>query len=136
MNQPPLSKLDPQLAQEASDLVFEIMVTVQAAQPPDIRCIAVSAGLPLDRFHRVLQQVLGREDGRVHRFITGSAIYRIPAPDNELYGYDKAIDERHKRVRDLLPGPGARAVYQYGAEGCGEHAIEVKRAFRMAAETR
>lgn len=93
-------------------LIYQLHVTLQEIDPPIWRRIQIWEDTTLGRLHRILQTVMGWEDYHLHQFVIGRRIYSVPDPDDAIYER-RVIDERRKRLCDLVPRVGARMEYVY-----------------------
>jgi hypothetical protein len=89
--------------------VYRLKVTLRGARPPIWRRLEVPSGVTLDRFHEILQVVMGWTDSHLHQFQCGGASYGRLHPEIEV----EQQDERRVRLRDVLRRPKARLVYEY-----------------------
>ncbi len=88
--------------------------------PPVWRRLLVSAGVRLDRLHRILQAAMGWEDSHLHVFSAGDHRYGDPDPELDFE------DERAVRLADLAGTRRARIGYTYDFGDSWEHAIVVE----------
>jgi hypothetical protein len=109
-------------ASAPGDPVFEVKIALAGVDDPPVwRRLLVPAGIRLDRFHQVIQAVMGWEDYHMHVFSNGRAEYGLPDP--EL----KFRDERKATLRDLIPHEGGQARYTYDFGDDWEHDVVVEK---------
>jgi hypothetical protein len=104
------------------DPVFEVRITLAGVDDPPVwRRLLVPAGVRLDRFHQVIQAVMGWEDYHLHVFSDGRDEYGRPDPELTFR------DERKATLRDLIPHEGGRARYTYDFGDDWEHDVVVEK---------
>ena len=85
-----------------NSVAYQLKVTLRDIHPPIWRHIQVWEDATLAQLHRILQIVVGWEDYHLHEFVIGGQVFSVPDPDDDLYEH-KVIDERRKRLRDVIP---------------------------------
>ncbi|MCE8422412.1 MAG: plasmid pRiA4b ORF-3 family protein [Candidatus Methanoperedens sp.] len=104
--------------------VYQMKVTLEGISPPIWRKIQVTSDTTLDRFHRILQIIMGWNDYHLHEFIIGGIHFGVPDEDGLMdvkneenmglsfsiektkftYIYDFGDDWNHKiLVEKILP---------------------------------
>lgn len=101
---------------------FHLRITLLGVQPPIWRRVAVAANTSLPRLHRVLQAAMGWEDYHLHLFRVGRDHYGVPDPEFD----DKTLDERTKRLRDLVHSYGDAFMYDYDFGDGWRHLVELE----------
>lgn len=105
----------------ANPQILQLKVSLRGVRPPIWRRLLVRSDVPLDRFHRILQLVMGWTDSHLHEFHSGEDRYGMPEPggneDEEL------APERRVRLEQLLQQPKDRLVYLYDFGDGWEHDI-------------
>jgi hypothetical protein len=102
----------------ADGTIFQVKITlIGVSKPPVWRRVLVPAEIRLDRFHSVIQAVMGWHDYHMHVFSAGPAEYGVA--DSEL-GHE---DERDTILADLLGQPEDRLRYTYDFGDDWEHEI-------------
>lgn len=93
------------------DVAVIVEVTLVGTRPTVHRLISIPYALPLNRFHSVLQVVMGWDGQAAHIFAGGDLIAADP---NEIFLPDgDPEDESQLIVKDLLPFVTAEACYYY-----------------------
>jgi hypothetical protein len=103
-------------------MIFQVKVTlVGVSKPPVWRRVLVPADIRLDRFHSVIQAVMGWHDYHMHVFSTEAAEYGVA--DSEL-GHK---DERGATLAELLDELGGQIVYTYDFGDNWEHQVALEK---------
>jgi hypothetical protein len=103
---------------------YQIQVTLLETLDPVVwRRLLVSAGIHLDRLHRVVQAAMGWQDYHLHVFEVDDVRYGVPDPDWEL----DFIDERTVTLADVVHGGRTRIGYTYDFGDSWEHEIVVEK---------
>ena len=105
--------------------IHQIKLTLRGSQPPIWRRIQVRGDTTFDRFHRILQCVMGWEDAHLHRFVIHGACYGVPEQDER--GARKTRDERKYTLRDVVPREGSHFAYDYDFGDYWQHILVVER---------
>jgi hypothetical protein len=106
-----------------SDEVYRLRLTLRDLAPPIWRVIEVPGRITLVQLHRVIQTVVGWLDYHLHEYRIGEVRYGTPDTD---FGDDDTVDERRKRLRDLVPVAGTRFEYAYDFGDGWEVDVEVE----------
>jgi len=104
--------------------VLRLHVTLLDTDPPVWRDVNVDSGIPLDRFHDVLQRLMGWTDSHLHQFIVGRKPVYYGVPDPEGLG-PKTLDEQSVRIQEVLPRKGSTILYEYDFGDSWIHEIRV-----------
>lgn len=113
------------MATKQDRLIYQLKVTLQDIDPPIWRRIQVWDDTTLDGLHRTLQTVMGWENCHLHEFLIDRRIYSVPDPDDAMYER-KVIDERRKRLRDVVSRVGTRLVYVYDFGDDWRHDLQLE----------
>lgn len=113
------------MATKQNRLIYQLNVTLKDIHPSIWRRIQVWEDTTLGRLHRTLQIVMGWEDYHLHDFLIGRKIYSVPDPDDDIYER-KVIDERRKRLRDVVSRVGTRIVYVYDFGDDWRHDLQLE----------
>ncbi len=100
------------MATKKNRVIYQLKVVLQEIDPPIWRRVHVSEDSTLGQLHSTLQIVMGWEDYHLHEFRIGRHVYSVPDPDDDMYER-KVIDERRKRLRDVVSQVGTQFVYAY-----------------------
>ena len=113
------------MATKQDRLIYQLNMTLQDIDPPIWRRIQVWDDTTLGGLHRTLQTVMGWENCHLHEFLIGRRIYSAPDPDDAMYER-KVIDERRKRLRDVVSRVGTRLVYVYDFGDDWRHDLQLE----------
>jgi len=113
------------MATKQDRLIYQFKVTLQDIDPPIWRRIQVWDDTTLGGLHRTLQTVMGWENCHLHEFLIGRRIYSVPDPDDAMYER-KVIDERRKRLRDVVSRVGTLMVYVYDFGDDWRHDLQLE----------
>jgi hypothetical protein len=108
----------------ASDLIYQLRVTLENIQPPIWRRIQVQGDFSLPRLHAVLQIVMGWTNSHLHGFRVNGQYYGEPDPDYD--GLLDVIDERQVRLSQIAPDVGSHFVYEYDFGDSWDHELVVE----------
>ena len=100
------------MAAKKNQALYQLKVTLRDIDPPIWRRLQVWEDTPLAQLHRILQVAMGWEDYHLHEFHIGRRVYGVPDPDDDL-NERPIIDERRRRLRELVPQVGASFAYVY-----------------------
>ena len=113
------------MATNQNRLIYQLNVALQDIDPPIWRRIQVWDDMTLGGLHRALQVVMGWENCHLHEFRIGRRIYSVPDPDDDMYER-KVIDERRKRLRDVVSRVGTWMVYVYDFGDNWRHDLQLE----------
>jgi hypothetical protein len=88
--------------------ILQLKVVLCGSRPPIWRRVLVPSTVTLDRFHHILQTVMGWTDSHLHEFRTGEGRYGTPDPDWDED--DEVAPERRTRLGQLLQRPKDRSA--------------------------
>jgi len=109
---------------EPGEPIYQIRVSLlETANPVVWRRLLVSAGIRLDRLHRVIQAAMGWQDYHLHVFDADDVRYGEPDLDWDL----DFTGERTVALADLVSNEDMRIGYTYDFGDCWEHQILVER---------
>jgi hypothetical protein len=94
---------------QANAVILQLKVVLRGTRPPIWRRVLVPSTVTLDRFHHILQTVMGWTDSHLHEFRTGEGRYGTPDPDWDED--DEVAPERRVRLGQLLQRPKDRLAY-------------------------
>lgn len=109
----------------ASRLIYRLKATLRGIDPPIWRRIHVWEHSTLAQLHHVLQIAFAWDDYHLHDFVIRRRVYSVPDPDDRLYGR-KVLDEKRYKLREVVPGVGARFEYHYDFGDNWWHDIEIE----------
>ena len=91
------------------DEIYRLRLTLRDIEPPIWQLVEVPGRITLVQLHAVIQTVVGWLDYHLHDFRIGDATYGTP---DGAFDRD-TVDERRRRLRDLVPQVGATFEYAY-----------------------
>ncbi|RJP48479.1 MAG: plasmid pRiA4b ORF-3 family protein [Anaerolineaceae bacterium] len=107
----------------ATNLVYQLKVTLRGSKPPIWRRLLVSASTTLDRLHQIIQIAMGWTDSHLHQFIMENGNYSIPGPED----WEPVFDERRYRLNQIVPSEDYKFVYEYDFGDSWDHEILVEK---------
>ncbi len=111
--------------------VLQLKVVLRGTRPPIWRRLLVPSSITLERFHHILQVVMGWTDSHLHEFRAGDTRYGTPEPD---WDEDEVVSERRVRLGELLQEPKDRLLYAYDFGDSWEHDIVLEKILARAAD--
>lgn len=105
--------------------IYQIKVSLDHIHPPIWRRIQVPENITLLKLHDILQIVMGWENYHLHEFTIRGQYYGDPADDE--YGDRGTINEKHVKLRDVIPAEGQRFHYQYDFGDSWDHTLLVEK---------
>lgn len=102
--------------------LYQLKITLGDCHPVIWRRVVVRANMKLNRFHNVIQTVMGWTNSHLHQFIADNVYYGVPdcKYDDEDF---KEQNEKNHTVAELAPKVNARFIYEYDFGDCWEHAV-------------
>ena len=97
---------------------FQIKITLRDVKPPIWRRILVAPEIKLDRFHDVLQIVMGWTDSHLHQFETPDGYFANPS-----FELEEAESSTKVTLRSVLSGPKSTIRYEYDMGDSWDHQI-------------
>ena len=108
--------------------LYQLKVTVQGTRPPIWRRIVVRSDMKLHRLHRVIQDVMGWYDCHLHHFLTDSARYSEPDPDEFDFGFGPpTLNEKRYTVSHLAAVEKSKFIYEYDFGDGWQHKIVLEK---------
>jgi hypothetical protein len=101
--------------------IYQIKVTLKGTMPPIWRRFLTHRDIDLDKFHLILQSVMGWTNSHLHQFSSGSTIYSTP--DDDFYFEMESEDESKYKLSDLLKKEKDWITYEYDFGDGWEHTI-------------
>ena len=114
------------MAQEkelASEVIYQIKVTLRGSKPPIWRRIQVAGDTNLGKLHRIIQEVMGWYNSHLHEFIIDGEHYGEPSPDD----FFDVEDENKFKLSRVVFGEKSRLVYEYDFGDSWEHVLLVEK---------
>ncbi len=102
--------------------IYQLKVTLKDSEPPIWRRILVEDSVPLDKFHIILQIVMGWTNSHLHQFAVNGKLYGMMDPD-AFFELDEMEDERKFRLRDLLKKEKDSLIYEYDFGDAWTHEV-------------
>lgn len=91
------------------DSTYRLHLQLRGIKPPIWRRVEVPGRITLSQLHGVIQTVMGWFDAHLHEFRIRGVTYGTP----DAGFRDETVDERRRRLRDLVRDPGGRFEYVY-----------------------
>ena len=99
----------PAKSTRASDIVYQLKITLRDSKPPIWRRVLVPGNYNLHKLHWVVQMAMGWTDSHLHQFIIDGLYYGVPDQDD----WEEVHDERRFTLRQVAPGEKGKFVYEY-----------------------
>jgi hypothetical protein len=106
--------------------LYQIKITLAWSKPPIWRRVIVPADMTLDRFHDVIQRVMGWTDSHLHQFILGRTFYGKPDRQFADMG-NETLSERLHTIAELAPAARKRFLYEYDFGDSWNHEVLVEK---------
>ncbi len=74
--------------------IYQIKVTLKDTKPSVWRRILVPSSISLNRFHEILQIIMGWSDYHLHQFTIGAREFGEPSEDDEAFGIEIFNDKK------------------------------------------
>jgi hypothetical protein len=103
---------------------YTLQITLQDTKPLIWRTVIVSSDLTLDRFHDIIQIVMGWKDYHLHQFIIGNRCF---ASDPESLEILNGENEGKIRLGELLTEENMQLEYEYDFGDSWLHQITLKK---------
>jgi hypothetical protein len=111
-----------------SNLICQMKITLKDVKPPIWRRIQVKSDITLKVLHRIIQEVMGWEDGHLHKFNIFGVSYGDP--EQEV-----GSDEKKVRLNKLHLEEKHKFLYVYDFGDNWEHTILVEKILPMDEKT-
>jgi hypothetical protein len=105
---------------------FQIKITLKNIKPPIWRRILVAPEIKLDRFHDVLQIVMGWDNSHLHQFETPLGYIADPA-----FGLEEAESSSKTTLKSVLGGPKSHIRYEYDFGDGWDHQILLEKVVEL-----
>ena len=106
--------------------LYQIKITLARSKPPIWRRVIVRADMPLNRFHDVIQRVMGWTNSHLHQFVLGRTFYGKPNPEFADMG-SETLNEKRYTIADLAPGARKKFHYEYDFGDSWDHEVLVEK---------
>jgi hypothetical protein len=116
----------------ASDVMYQLKVTLHDTKPPVWRRVLVDGASTLDQVHEVIQAAFGWWNYHLHEFEIGQTRYGVPDPDED-WG-PPTTDERGVAL-DTVASEGSKFEYVYDFGDWWRHKIVVEKVLPADAAT-
>lgn len=103
-------------------LIYQCKISLKGLIPPIWRQVRVSGDIPLDKFHRVLQKVMGWGNYQNYRFIIEGAIYGPSAEAGPSLN-----DAAKVSLSQVSQVEGSKFIYVYDLADDWQHVVKVER---------
>jgi len=103
--------------------IYQFLITLNGSDPLIWRRFQVNNDISFDRFHRIIQVVMGWKNNHLYEFRFKK--YSILTPDTETYPWDKSIRMYGDEIRlcEMLKRTGQKFRYLYDLGDNWEHDI-------------
>ncbi len=108
----------------ATQLVYELKVTLLDVEPPVWRRVKMPGSMTLDRLHTVIQKAMGWQDAHLHEFEVKDHRYGRPEPDEPEYEVEP---DWKIALRTAAPLEGKSFTYLYDLGGTWRHEVLIER---------
>jgi len=115
-------KLKQQFGTFAKDTLYHIHIVLMGFEPYIWRMVQVKPEMPLEFFHRLIQNVMGWQDLHLHHFIKGDTFY-APTLDDVGMSSMKQVDYNDLTIKDILTKKHERIIYEYDFGDGWQHEI-------------
>ena len=112
--------------------VFQMKVSLEDSKPPVWRRILVGDNLTLEKFHYLLQVVMGWTNSHLHMFLMGEQIFGDPEDDET--GELGTKNERKYKLSQFHFDEGDKFVYEYDFGDSWRHKIVVEKVLPFSAD--
>ncbi len=105
---------------------FQIKITLMYTKPLVWRRILVAPEIKLDRFHDVLQVVMGWTNSHLHQFETPLGCIADPS-----FGLEEAASSKKIDLQSVLDGPKSHISYEYDFGDGWDHQILLEKVVEL-----
>ena len=98
--------------------IYELKVTLEGTKPPIWRRFHVRDDITLEKFHDLLQGIMGWTNSHLHQFLVGGTYYGHRDPE-----LPPRQDEKKVLLRQVLKKPKDRLIYEYDFGDSWEHLV-------------
>lgn len=116
----------PRSRKPEAECIYQTKVTLRHIRPPIWRRIQVRSNVTLQKFHRILQDVMGWYDSHLHQFTIDGVYYAERDPERDSFGPPQRSD-RTARLGDVISGLKMEFIYEYDFGDGWEHEILVEK---------
>jgi hypothetical protein len=110
-------------ANSATDLIYQLKITLRDSKPPIWRRVLVPAGFTLAKLHRVIQTAMGWTDSHLHQFKIDGQFYGVPSEED----WHEVLNERSYSLEKVAPCEKSKFLYEYDFGDSWEHVIVVEK---------
>jgi hypothetical protein len=105
--------------------IYQIKITREDISPAIWRRVLVQAQMPLPALHRLIQTVMGWEDGHLHAFRVGKTLFGKPTQ-----GENSSLkSETRVQLAQVAPAVGSKFYYEYDFGDDWQHLLVVEKVF-------
>lgn len=107
----------------ASDLIYQLKITLKDSKPPIWRRVLVPSKFSLKKLHRVIQSAMGWTDSHLHQFQIDGRFYGVPSSED----WEEVLNESRYSLEKIAPAEKRKFVYEYDFGDGWEHVIVVEK---------
>jgi hypothetical protein len=116
----------------AKNQVYQFKVTLRGIRPPIWRRFQVTDDLNFYQFHRVLQEVMGWDDGHLHLFDLNG--FQITDAETLAEGWNDGEDEEKARLKRYVRQEGQKFRYAYDFGDDWDHEVVLEKILPVEAD--
>lgn len=115
--------------------VYQLKIVLQGVRPQIWRRVQVSADIPLDELHLVLQAAMGWANSHLHSFTFGERRYTMPYEPGDLEELQRE-DEQTMCLSELITEPKQIFGYDYDFGDNWEHGVMLEKRLPASPDTK
>ena len=115
--------------------VYQLKIVLQGIRPQIWRRVQVSADIPLDELHLVLQAAMGWANSHLHSFTFGERRYTMPYEPGDLEELQRE-DEQTMCLSELITEPKQIFGYDYDFGDNWEHGVMLEKRLPASPDTK
>jgi len=115
--------------------VYQLKIVLEGVRPQIWRRVQVSADIPLDELHLVLQAAMGWANSHLHSFTFGERRYTMPYEPGDLEELQRE-DEQTMCLSELITEPKQIFGYDYDFGDNWEHVVMLEKRLPASPDTK
>jgi len=115
--------------------VYQLKIVLEGVRPQIWRRVQVSADIPLDELHLVLQAAMGWANSHLHSFTFGERRYTMPYEPGDLEELQRE-DEQTMCLSELITEPKQIFGYDYDFGDNWEHGVMLEKRLPASPDTK
>ena len=120
------TKRNQPMAKKKYDSIFQIKISLLDSDPLIWRRILVPSNFTLKKLHNVIQIVMGWENGHLHQFLVGEAIYSENEPEFE---YEPEVRPTTAKLSKVFSDT-KQFIYEYDFGDGWRHEVALEKALK------